>query len=339
MSKNEESVQISVIVPIYNAGAYLNECIDSILLQSYENFELILIDDGSSDESPQICDAYATNDKRVRCFHIENGGVSRARNMGIDLALGKYVLFVDSDDYLDGDALSCLHCNAEFRNSDIVLFGVKKFSKTWAYEVKVSAGYFFDKNAIGSQLPLLLNTHLLYHPVNKLIRTSLIKDNNVKFPESISIGEDLIFCAKLMKLCKKLVILGECWYHYRFHSETSLAWKAHDDGISAFTRIADELTELAEFYSCLDVMEPIIRSRYVYDCYRHIALAVAQKGKDFAISETLKIKSNNKRYVNGLRLVDAIRWLGVYAENPRLVMLSFTTETAAKKIANALRFL
>ena len=96
---------ISVITPIYKAERFLDKCISSVLTQSYTNFELLLIDDGSPDNSGAICDKYAKNDSRIKVFHKKNGGVSSARNYGLDLAQGEFILFLDSDDYLSQDAL------------------------------------------------------------------------------------------------------------------------------------------------------------------------------------------------------------------------------------------
>ena len=102
---DENQEMISVIIPVYNSEKYLHKCIDSVLSQSYTNFEVILVNDGSTDSSGMICDEYAEKDERVRVFHKDNGGVSTARNLGIDYATGKYVLFIDSDDYMTDDAV------------------------------------------------------------------------------------------------------------------------------------------------------------------------------------------------------------------------------------------
>ena len=97
---DEKQEMISVIIPVYNSEKYLHKCIDSVLSQSYTNFEVILVNDGSTDKSGAICDEYAEKDEKVRVFHKENGGVSSARNLGIEKAIGKYVCFIDSDDWV-----------------------------------------------------------------------------------------------------------------------------------------------------------------------------------------------------------------------------------------------
>ncbi len=115
----EENALISVIVPIYNVEAYLEQCVDSILNQTYKNLEVILVDDGSPDRCGMICDSYAAKDSRIVVVHKENGGLSDARNTGIDIAKGKYLTFVDSDDYLALDCIECLYQNLQIYDADI----------------------------------------------------------------------------------------------------------------------------------------------------------------------------------------------------------------------------
>lgn len=114
--------KLSVIVPVYNAEKYLDRCIQSIINQTYSNIELLLVDDGSKDSSAKICDDYALTDKRIRVFHKENGGVSSARNMGLDMATGYYVAFVDADDYLFPKAYESLIGNSGVGNHTIMGF-------------------------------------------------------------------------------------------------------------------------------------------------------------------------------------------------------------------------
>ena len=126
---------ISIIVPVYNTEEYLDKCILSIMAQTYADFELLLIDDGSTDSSGSICDKYAAQDSRVRVFHKENGGVSRARNLGIDNSKGDYLLFLDSDDWLASDTFEILHRTLEREDADCVIFGFYQTSgNIWAPE-------------------------------------------------------------------------------------------------------------------------------------------------------------------------------------------------------------
>ena len=124
--KHSTEPSVSIIVPIYKAEQFLTQCVDSILKQSEQDFELILIDDGSPDQSPAMCDEYSKNDPRVRVIHKPNGGVSAARNTGLDLARGAYVVFIDSDDYVDGNYLEEMlraYHNLEHSGNELIITG------------------------------------------------------------------------------------------------------------------------------------------------------------------------------------------------------------------------
>lgn len=150
---------LTIIVPVYNVELYLSDCIESILSQSFDNFELLLIDDGSTDSSGEICDRYAKSDKRIRVFHTENQGVSAARNRGLDEARGKYISFVDSDDYIKADTYSQ---NIRVLEADLsidfvqipisdrvykskIIEGKNNLFDAWIYSYKILTNYFWDK--------------------------------------------------------------------------------------------------------------------------------------------------------------------------------------------------
>ena len=120
---------VSIIVPVYNTERFLNRCIDSVLAQTYSDWELLLVDDGSTDSSGSICDEYATQDSRIRVFHKENGGVSSARNLGLDYARGEWITFVDSDDYIAPDMIEKLYETQKRNNADITVCGYRWVDK------------------------------------------------------------------------------------------------------------------------------------------------------------------------------------------------------------------
>ena len=185
------SKKISVIVPVYNVEQYLYKCIDSILSQSFQDFELILVNDGSIDNSARICDEYAQNDKRIRVIHKENGGVSQARNVAISLAIGEYIAFVDSDDYVLPNMYENLVSTAINTNADIVKCGFIVFddcgnckeSKTF------NSNLTFDNREDGAYLltQLYFDSILYKVPWNAVYASNLVK--SVKFPEGL-INED-----------------------------------------------------------------------------------------------------------------------------------------------------
>ena len=185
---------ISIIVPVYNTEQYLSRCIDSVLNQSFTNFELLLIDDGSTDNSSAICDAYTEKDDRIRVFHKENGGASSARNLGLDNAQGEWVVFVDSDDAV-GD-LYLEHLMSD--DSDLVIIGLRLFSEGFEHkEVPCAAKYVSMKEmSMNWNLPEM--NYLYCYPIAKRYRRDIITENSIRFDEDLFYQEDLYFVLSYM---------------------------------------------------------------------------------------------------------------------------------------------
>lgn len=171
----------SIIVPVYNTKPYLERCIKSILNQDYNNFELILIDDGSTDGSAEVCDEYARFDERIKVIHKENGGVSSARNCGIEIATGDYVWFVDSDDYIEQNALYILHKMVMMDKKDLYVFNTYKENGTFCGDLDT----FFER--------FYFTYVLKYAPWNKLYKRSILNQYQIKYDKEETIGEDLLF--------------------------------------------------------------------------------------------------------------------------------------------------
>lgn len=209
--------KISVIVPVYNVEKYLPRCIDSILAQTFTDFELLLIDDGSSDNSGRICDKYAMNDKRIRAFHQENGGVSYARNMGLDKSKGEYVFFIDSDDYVESDCLASLYACMQNQSADIVFcdFIIEKSQTTYRY-IKQSCSN--DKIEI---IKKLLCNELGGYLWNKLVRKEIFINNGINFPNGIGIWEDLLVSVNLYYHSKNIAYMPCSLYHYVQYNTSS----------------------------------------------------------------------------------------------------------------------
>ncbi len=202
--------EISVIVPVYNTEQFLSRCIESILKQSFTDFELLLIDDGSTDGSGAICDAYAEKDDRVRVFHKKNGGASSARNIGIDRAEGVYLTFVDSDDLVGECYLE--HLMSE--DSDLVITGLQHFSGD---RVDIKAPKLAKKVHM-SEMPSHWNlpemNYLYCYPVAKRYRNVIVKANNIRFDESLFYQEDLCFVLSYMMHIEGFVELPYADYEY-----------------------------------------------------------------------------------------------------------------------------
>ena len=178
---------VSIIVPVYNVEAYLRRCLDSLINQTYQNLEIILVDDGSTDNSPAICDEYAAKDGRVRVFHKENGGVSSARNLGLDKMTGEWVSFVDSDDYLHLQFVEVFLSEAEKNEADIVACG---FKMVYAMELLLEkiADY---RTKTGSYLSCFQNGEDIQHFVCAHLFKKVLFDGS-RFDSRLSYGEDTL---------------------------------------------------------------------------------------------------------------------------------------------------
>lgn len=199
---------ISVIVPVYNVEKYLDLCIQSILAQTYADFELLLVDDGSTDSSAEICDKYAEEDSRVRVFHKENGGVSSARNMGLDNIRGEWVVFVDSDDWVENNYLSLLIDNSE--TSFVLSSYIYDRPNKKTYEQLIDTSFSISAN----NLTDLLMKGAYMTPICKLYRRDIIQNNVIRFDTRISSGEDTLFVWQYLLYVDNVTTLSDATYHY-----------------------------------------------------------------------------------------------------------------------------
>ena len=203
---------ISVIVPVYKVEPYLDRCVQSIVDQTYRNLEIILVDDGSPDHCPQMCDAWAQKDSRIKVIHQENGGLSAARNRGMDAATGELIGFVDSDDWIDPPMYQCLYDAMIASNSDIASCGAKRIwtDGTPAKELQaVNIDCCLEREA--SFLALITSNGLVQTVWNKLYRKSVIAGTS--FPVGL-IHEDEFWTWQIVARSQKLVTLKESYYNY-----------------------------------------------------------------------------------------------------------------------------
>ena len=200
--------KVSVIVPIYNTEKYLHRCIDSILGQTFTDFELILVDDGSTDKSGKICDEYAKKDSRIVVVHKENGGVSSARNNGLDIAHGEWITFVDSDDYISDNMLSSFDIEFE-DNSDMKIGTITSFG----YNANVS-GPTSDRIISIDDLSLHTKQLNIQSPCSKLYKVSIIKNFKIYFDKNIRVSEDLLFNIEVLLRCSYISLHYNVSYYY-----------------------------------------------------------------------------------------------------------------------------
>lgn len=207
-------MKISVIIPIYNADKYLQRCVDSVLAQTYNDFELILINDGSKDKSGVMCDNFASLDKRVRVVHQQNAGAGAARNAGLDLAIGEYIVFVDSDDVIAPCYLEYLSNHSE----DVVFIDVDDIDENG----NVLGGQFMSSYASWSKDALLrsqMTGKLSWGGVRKCVKRQLLQDNDIKYSNH-KIGEEAIYSFLVLLYAKSIGFIKGTVYHYMQHSDS-----------------------------------------------------------------------------------------------------------------------
>ncbi len=227
---------ISIIIPIYNADKYLSRCVDSILKQTYPHFELLLIDDGSTDKSASICEQYARQDARISVVHQANAGVSVARNAGLKKAQGEYVTFIDADDTVSPTYLSdFLPCSTDLAIQGALL---KEKHKPISYR-KFTSSYTADGEELKRAFVDAELTDNTKGPYTKLYKSEIISKYNLSFNPQYTYGEDHLFVLSFIKHCHTIAIIDKCNYTYFLQNKNSIT-NSHlpYKGLSAYAREA-----------------------------------------------------------------------------------------------------
>ncbi len=229
---------VSIIIPIYNAQKYIEACLDSILKQTYQDFEVILVDDGSSDATGSICDHYARKNMGITVYHRENAGVSASRNFGLAHATGKYILFVDADDTIEPDMLEGCILLAEKNNAELVICSFRYYMTEDNRKVENSLQnevFVTEKELFDHWFTELVDTEILNPPWNKLIRRDLLDRNHIQFNEKFSICEDMAFSIQILCASERIVLTDKMYYNYYLKSSGTLVFKFHDNYFEALT--------------------------------------------------------------------------------------------------------
>lgn len=236
--------KISVIVPVYNVEAYLERCVESILQQTYAHFELILINDGSTDSSGQICDHLASQYENIKVYHIENAGVSNARNMGIQLATGSWVTFIDSDDFVTQDYLATLASAAEGLNVVFVIAPLHHIKNGIVTDLPSHSGKTELWSTEETMKELLMTTRTSFFPVAKLFKRDLLADE--KFNTNYHLAEDALFLTELLlKTRCSCVFIDKPVYYYdhREGSATTSVNRYVFDTIEVYQQIIAQVSQ------------------------------------------------------------------------------------------------
>ena len=234
--------KVSIIVPVYNTEKYLARCINSIIAQSFTDFELILVNDGSTDNSLKICEEYATKDSRIVVIHKENGGVSSARNKGLDIANGEWISFVDADDWISISYLSDLITDISTSSTDIIFHGRVNVLPSNKKTIITPNNSIYNTANNYSEFFNEFNLLKFCAPYSKLFRLKIIRDKHICFNTSLKIGEDCDFLLKYLSYCNLIKTSKIANYNYLIHSNSA----SHK--LNSFNDEFDELICLSETY-------------------------------------------------------------------------------------------
>lgn len=243
-------VLFSVIIPVYNSSHYIEQCIDSILQQSFTDFELIIVDDGSTDNSFELCERYRTENSKIKLFTQQNQGVSAARNKGITVSKGRYIVFVDSDDYLDKDFL--LHIS--LRSEDYVLIGYQDVFQNKLIEHKPKLRV-FSQLSEDDKASLLNEIGSIFVWAKRYSR-EIINTYNLRFNDRLRFSEDMLFNLQYLKFINSYCSINKCGYYYRHYDEISLSKAAQ-----AYDFIAKNKFREIAFETLVDA--PVLRQAMV----------------------------------------------------------------------------
>jgi glycosyltransferase involved in cell wall biosynthesis len=257
----------SFIVPVYNAEEYINQCVNSLIEQTYKDREIILVTDGSQDNSGAICDSYAAKYEFIHVIHKRNSGVSQARNTGIEIACGKYLIFVDSDDWVSDNfcerAIQIL-VNDEY---DLLLMKHNIYSNNCFFSVRVNLNNISSLQDITNYFDDLFDAGILNSPCSKCYKRACIYS---RFDSNISVGEDLLFNLEFLKACESILCIDEVVYHYRIEkSSSSLTNKYRPNGLFEVDNLYNKTLK-----ACTDIWKDIclgaVERRYINDVLTNI---------------------------------------------------------------------
>lgn len=301
----------SIIVPVYKVEEYLDQCVHSVLTQSFKDYEVILVDDGSPDKCGAMCDSYAKKDSRVKVVHKNNGGLSSARNAGLEIASGEYVIFLDSDDFWDADdALICIHSHLIETNADVLVFPAKRYygsdkKTTNIIRTKV------ERNAVTNPISSLAIEYLIRNNIyraaawNKVIKRRIIKMYDMSFKKGL-LSEDMDWCGDLLLYSKKFDYYASPFYCYRQQRKGSITYGKTEKLVSDKLYMCRKgLTQAEEIQD--NMMRRLLASYYAYEYSVAMGVSYGVKNKQ-VISEMKNLErlldydiSDKVKKVNKLR--------------------------------------
>lgn len=230
-------MKFSIVVPVYNAENFIDECVNSLLNQDYDDYEVVLVNDGSKDNSLEKCLRFQKQNKKVKVVDKKNGGVGSARNAGIDNAKGEYIIFVDSDDALKENTLSLYEKSLLSNNSDVTISSYVhvKVESNKEITIKNQSNWNGDFSTfMDEKFEYLFDNWLIHCPWNKVYKSDIIKKNNIRFSEEYSIYEDIGFVLDYLYYCKTVSLLTDVLYIYNVKEQGSLVTRFNENAYTAY---------------------------------------------------------------------------------------------------------
>lgn len=289
----EKRELVSVIIPVYNVEAYLTECIDSVLAQTYPDMEIILVDDGSTDASGKICDSYENQDSRITVIHQENRGLSEARNTGLDRAKGEYIYFLDSDDWILPETLELLTEKAETDSANVVFFDARSFEDEQPDKV-IQQNYMRKHNYetdTGLAVLKQLQENKDYHSAVPLlfIRKSVLDNMGLRFEPGI-LYEDMIFTYALFCKAGRVAYVNQSFYQRRYRSNSIMTSKKTEKNYRSMLTVYEQVKRISlDLY----ISETDIAIKYIVRC----AFNVFHNYDQLSHKEKIKCKQLHENYI------------------------------------------
>lgn len=289
---------ITVVVPVYNVSSYLDRCIDSLLAQTYQNLDIILVNDGSTDNSGELCDTYAKKDARIRVAHKENGGLSSARNVGISMALGKYIGFVDSDDWVTEDMFEYLHSLLTDNHADIAVSNltrcksVSDANKIMKYHKESSINIYSQEEYIKKFMKIDSQT-IEYYAWNKLYKKELLTSK--QYPDGKT-AEDVLGTFKALLSANRIVQSNKVTYFY-YVNPTSITASFSEKKANDLLYVWDEVVKLSKDNELYHSWAILNRKRIDFTILFQIAIAKNYmeliRNKEFIFPIVNRLKENS----------------------------------------------
>lgn len=254
-------MKVSIIIAVYNIENYIDKCLESIINQTFQDFECIVVDDGSIDNSSSICDHYSQKDERIKVIHKKNQGLPLARKTGFENSSGEYLLFIDGDDWLETDMVNQLVVTMQNENSDIVICDFFR-----SYEKRDDIiSYAFPKRKEEKMYSFIKKPNYMNFFWNKLIKRSLFDKEYISFPEGISMCEDLFVTFKLFYFAEKISQVKKPLYHYRQNNVSAMTKNFTKEAYKSKMKVLDNLIAFLENENVIDEYSEIVNFYKIYN--------------------------------------------------------------------------